>query len=62
MKTPVSKVRERPSETVLGLWSAVVLVLEGSGVHLDPKVIVGVGTILTYVVTFFASRAEGWGP
>jgi hypothetical protein len=48
--------KTRPTEYWLGVWTAAVLILEGAGVDLDPKVVAGVGTIVAYAVTWFASR------
>ena len=55
--------KTRPTEYWLGLWTAAVLIAEGFGIHLDPKVVAGVGTLVAYAVTYFASRTSNtWGP
>jgi len=56
----ISFVRSRPSEVWLGLYAAVLAVVFGTEV---PSWTVGVGAVLTWIVTFIASRdSNSLGP
>ena len=46
----------RPSESWLGLWAAVVLILSSQGVLLDPRLVAGVGMVINWLITGYASQ------
>ncbi len=60
MKRVISFLKSRPSEVWLGLYAAVLAVVYGTEV---PSWAVGVGAVLTWIVTFIASReSNSLGP
>lgn len=54
-------IRSRPTELWLALWTAVVGVLEATGVELGAPLVAAVAALIGALITFLAHRAEGWG-
>lgn len=54
--------KTRPTEYWLAVWTAIVTIATGLGAELAAPVVAGVGTLIGLAVTFFASRADTWGP
>lgn len=48
----------RPSESWLGLWAAIVTILASQGVELDPRLVAGVGMVINWLITGYASRPD----
>lgn len=48
----------RPSESWLGLWATVVLILSGLGIMLDPRIVAGVGALINWLITGYASQPD----
>jgi hypothetical protein len=44
------------------LWAAVVTILDGTGITLDPKLVVGVAAFIGALITLIATKVDSLGP
>lgn len=56
MRRVLDFIRSRPTETWLGLWTAIVAVLLVFGIEVEPGVVAAVSTGIAWALTFIASR------
>lgn len=62
MSRLIQFIRSRTTETWLGLWAAIVVVLSAFGIEIPPGVTAAVAAAFGWVVTFITDRTEGLGP
>ena len=62
MSAVLDFIKSRPTEVWLGLWTAIVGVLNALGVEINATLAAAVAALIGALLTFIASRTEGLGP
>ena len=55
-------IKARPTEVWLGLWTAVVGVLQASGVNIGATLATAIGTLIGWLWTVIANKSDSLGP
>lgn len=62
MSKVIAFIKSRPTETWLGLWTAIVSVLTALGIDISEPLVAAVSAVIGWIVTFVASQSETLGP